>query len=301
MTPSLSTTDALAFVEYRIPRSGHTLYARDYPGAEPAFVLMHGFPDNLRIYDRLAPLLAGAGRRVLAFDFLGYGESDKPADYPYSAENMEGDLDAVVTALGPLQVIPVAHDASGPTAINWALDHQERVAALALLNTYYDAAPTLRFPELIRLFADPAYRELATAFIDDPVQFVWLLAFQSRQFLRDAPPRLQKRMQQEFVPIVREQFGATPSAAVAFMSLTRELYSAIEANTCRVPELLGFRPPVGLIWGAGDAYLNTGVATHLGRLFPKSRVTTLGLGHWPQIDGPEEVATSLHELSGAAS
>jgi short-subunit dehydrogenase len=33
---------------------------------------MHGFPDNLRIYAALAPLLAGAGRRVVAFDCLGY-------------------------------------------------------------------------------------------------------------------------------------------------------------------------------------------------------------------------------------
>lgn len=301
MTTSLSTTDAMAFVEYRIPRNGHTLFARDYLGADPAFVLMHGFPDNLRIYERLASLLAGAGCRVIAFDFLGYGESDKPTDYPYSAQNMEVDLDAVVTALGPVRVIPVAHDASGPTAINWSLDHQDRVAALALLNTYYDAAPTLRFPELISLFADPAYRELAAAFIDDPTQFAWLLAFQSRQFLRYASPALREMMQKEFVPIVRAQFGATPNAALAFMALTRELHSAIDINTRRIPELSGFRPPVGLIWGAGDSYLNTGVAKHLGSLFPNSRLTTLELGHWPQIDGPEEVATSLLELSGAAS
>src|SRR5262245_8959588 len=144
MTTPRPTTDPPEYVERRVPRDAHALYARDYPGDGPAFVLMHGFPDNLRIYDALAPLLARADRRVVAFDFLGYGASDKPADYHYTAEGMEGDLDAVVAALGLGPVVPVAHDASGPTAINWALAHQAQVAALALLNTYYDAAPTLR-------------------------------------------------------------------------------------------------------------------------------------------------------------
>ncbi|MBI4793130.1 MAG: alpha/beta hydrolase, partial [Deltaproteobacteria bacterium] len=45
---------------------------------------MHGFPDNLHLYDRLVPHLTPA-RRVVTFDFLGWGGSDKPAGYPYTA------------------------------------------------------------------------------------------------------------------------------------------------------------------------------------------------------------------------
>jgi pimeloyl-ACP methyl ester carboxylesterase len=36
-------------------RGGHRIYVCDYPGEEPAVVLMHGFPDNLHLYDRLVP------------------------------------------------------------------------------------------------------------------------------------------------------------------------------------------------------------------------------------------------------
>src|SRR5271170_1452588 len=68
------------FIERRIPRGQGTIYARDYEGGGPTFVLMHGFPDNLQIYDRLVPYLVAAGRRVVTLDFLGYGASDKPAD-----------------------------------------------------------------------------------------------------------------------------------------------------------------------------------------------------------------------------
>jgi haloalkane dehalogenase len=292
------TTAAPAYAELRIRRDAHALHARDYPGEGPAFVLMHGFPDNLGIYDSLAPLLAQAGRRVVAFDFLGYGGSDKPADYLYAAKGMEGDLYALVSALDLGALIPVAHDASGPTAINWALDHQQQVAALALLNTYYDAAPTLRFPEFISLFADPAYEDLAAAFLGDPAQFRWLLGFQARQFLHDAPAPLREQAQIALVPLIQEQFAASPSAAPAFAGLTRDLRATVDANTRRAPSLSAFHRPVRLIWGAGDPYLNRGVAEHLKGLFPTSELILLPFGHWPQIDGPERVAEALLSLPG---
>src|SRR4051812_6560370 len=103
---------------------------------------MHGFPDNLHLYDRLVPCLSPP-RRVVRLDFLGWGSSDKPSGYPYTTDNQVGDLDAVITQLGLGQVVLVAHDASGPPAIDWALVHPERVAGLVLLNTYYCEMPTL--------------------------------------------------------------------------------------------------------------------------------------------------------------
>jgi pimeloyl-ACP methyl ester carboxylesterase len=51
---------------------------------------MHGFPDNVHLYDRLSPYLSPP-RRVVLFDFLGWGSSDKPSGYPYTADNQVGD------------------------------------------------------------------------------------------------------------------------------------------------------------------------------------------------------------------
>ena len=45
------------FVEPIVRIDDHRLYVRDYPGSEPAIILMHGFPDNLHLYDRLIPEL----------------------------------------------------------------------------------------------------------------------------------------------------------------------------------------------------------------------------------------------------
>ena len=160
-----------AFTEHRVPREHGSVYARDYDGTGPAFVLMHGFPDNLRIYDDLITHLTKAGRRVVAFDFLGFGASDKPAGASYSFEQQLGDLSAVVQALGLGQVVLVAHDSSGIAAINFAVEHPYKVASLCILNSAYDDSPLNVWPEMIVLFADPALKALALAIAQSPAQF----------------------------------------------------------------------------------------------------------------------------------
>jgi alpha/beta hydrolase fold len=137
-TPDRSVTflpeGTMVYQETFVQRDQHRIYVRDHRGAEPTIVVMHGFPDNLHLYDRLLPHLSPP-RRVVAFDFLGWGNSDKPPGYPYTTDNQVGDLDAVLTQLKLGPVVLVAHDASGPPAIDWALAHPERVEGLVLLNT----------------------------------------------------------------------------------------------------------------------------------------------------------------------
>ena len=62
-------------IEYSLSHEGGSLHVLDYPGEEPAIVLMHGFPDDHRVYDKLLPLLTP--RRAVTFDWLGYGRSDR--------------------------------------------------------------------------------------------------------------------------------------------------------------------------------------------------------------------------------
>jgi pimeloyl-ACP methyl ester carboxylesterase len=63
---------------------------------------MHGFPDNLRVYDELIPYLIAGGRRVVTFDFLGFGASDKPVGATYTFKLQLGDMEAVVDALSSI-------------------------------------------------------------------------------------------------------------------------------------------------------------------------------------------------------
>jgi pimeloyl-ACP methyl ester carboxylesterase len=189
---------------------------------------MHGFPDNLHLYDRLIPHLSPP-RRVIAFDFLGWGASDKPSGYPYTAANQTGDLDAVITHLRLQYVTLVAHDASGPPGIDWALDHPDRIARLVLLNTYYCDMPTLRPPEAIWLFSTPVVRNVArpASQMFGNLIFRRMYQWQVGRFFRDAEVR------NEFVPLLYQQFDATPSARPAFFRLNDDLLHAIQSGTER--------------------------------------------------------------------
>jgi haloalkane dehalogenase len=277
-----SAHDIRPFTEVWAQRGEHRIRVRDYPGADPALVLMHGFPDNLHLYERLLPHL-DASRRVVTFDFLGWGGSDKPAGYPYTAHHQTGDIDAVITGLALERVVLVAHDSSGPPAIDWALTHPDHVAALVLLNTYYGWMPRLRPPEAIILYSTPVIRNLAHLVmrrfdrLDER-----LYAWQVGRFIRDDAVR------REVVPALYEQF---PAARPAFWRLNADLPRTVLSRRRQRRRLAAFPAPVRIIFGAADPYLNTSVAQTFHRLFPGSELHLLpGARHYVQVDEPEQVA-----------
>jgi pimeloyl-ACP methyl ester carboxylesterase len=279
----------MSFTEQFVQRGRHRIYVREYAGEEPAIILMHGFPDNLHLYDRLLPYLSPA-RRVVTFDFLGWGASDKPPDYPYTAKNQEGDLDAVIQQRELGQVVLVAHDASGPPAIDWALHHPEQVAALVLLNTYYCAMPTLRPPEAIFLFSTPFIRSVARPIsrMFNHLIFRRMYWWQVGRFFRDAEIRNQ------FVPLLYQQFDATPSTRPAFFRLNEDLLPTIRSRSQTAFKLKEFRRPVRIVFGGADPYLNRGVAQKFHELFPGSDLFVLpGARHFVQMDEPEQVASLI--------
>ena len=209
---------------------GGRLNVRDFPGVESALVVMHGFPDDSRIYDRLAPLLAP--RRVLAVDWLGYGCSERAEPGPFDGAQHQRQLRAVLDSLEPGRVGLVAHDASGPDAIDFALGEPDRVGHLMLLNTYYGHAPALRLPEMIRLLADPGLAPLADAMMHDPNQRLWLLAHTSQQFGLDAADQRGVGT----ASIVPQFFGdkAQADALVAVRAWTAALFPALDQQDARI-------------------------------------------------------------------
>jgi pimeloyl-ACP methyl ester carboxylesterase len=284
----------MQYDEPTVRREDHRLYVRDYPGSEPAIILMHGFPDNLHLYDRVVPLLA-EGRRVVTFDFLGWGRSDKSAGYAYTASNQTGDLDAVIGHLQLDSVVLVAHDASGPPAIDWALDHPERVSALVLLNTYYGGMSGLRPPEAIWLFSTPIVCRVAgpVSMWFGGLLFRRLYRWQVSRFFRDAEARAR------FVPLLYEQFAVSPSTHQAFFGLNRDLPSTLTSRRAEIPALRSFSRPVRIVFGAADPYLNRRVARRFHELLPTSKLLLLpGARHYVQIDEPQQVARPILALPG---
>ncbi|WP_043448447.1 alpha/beta fold hydrolase [Halotalea alkalilenta] len=133
-------------------------------GSGPALLLLHGHPQNHRIWHRVSAALAERFTVVLT-DLRGYGASSKPPGTPdhanYSKRAMARDQHEVMQRLGFARYSICAHDRGARVAHRLALDHPQAVERMMLL----DIAPTLAMYEATD-------RAFATAY------FHWFLLIQ---------------------------------------------------------------------------------------------------------------------------
>jgi haloacetate dehalogenase len=123
-----------------LPTARGTIHAR-IGGSGPPLLLLHGYPQTHLMWHAAAPLLAERFT-VVATDLSGYGSSFRPAPEPdhspHSKRAMAHDQVQAMAALGHERFSVAGHDRGGRVAYRMALDHSERVAALAVL----DIVPT---------------------------------------------------------------------------------------------------------------------------------------------------------------
>jgi haloacetate dehalogenase len=133
------------FADERIRAGEVTLHVRR-GGSGPPLLLLHGYPQTVAMWHRIAEPLSRRFTLVLA-DLRGYGDSDKPpstADHaPYSKRAMAHDGLSLMRALGFERFAVVGHDRGGRVGHRLALDAPEAVTRLAVL----DIAPTLEMYE----------------------------------------------------------------------------------------------------------------------------------------------------------
>jgi haloalkane dehalogenase len=275
--------------EFRVGTPQGSVYVEETPGDDPAIVMMHGFPDDHRIYDKLVPPLSP--KRAVVLDWLGYGRSDRPGDARFGSEDHAAQLGAVLDRLDIATAVLVAHDAAGPDAVAYAVGHPDRVAALTLLNTYFGHQPSLQFPEMIRLLADPNFKPLADAMVDDENQRLWLL-LQTAARLGLAPEETEGVGVKAVLP---QFFGDPdqPDALAAIRSWTAALFGSLDSQDAMIAAgaLSDLQMPVTLIFGGRDRCLSADLGAELSSLFRTSSIHVLDdASHWPQWDEPHAVA-----------
>jgi class 3 adenylate cyclase/pimeloyl-ACP methyl ester carboxylesterase len=113
-------------------------------------------PTLVRVRDRLSRF-----SRNIWMDFRGFGNSERDLDAPDSMadEVMDGQINAVLNAVGSGRVAIVACGAAGPGAIRYAAAHCERVRALILVNAFAsyvrdDDCPWGLPPAVVQQFVD---------------------------------------------------------------------------------------------------------------------------------------------------
>jgi pimeloyl-ACP methyl ester carboxylesterase len=268
------------------------VFAVEIPGDDPPIVLMHGFPDDHRIYDHLIPHLSP--RRGVAFDFVGYGRSDRPERTTFSSRAHGDQITAVLDTLHANRAVLVGQDASGPDAVSYAVAHPQRIAHLVLLNTVFGNQPSLIMPEMTRLFSDPQLKTLADDMVGDPNQLLWLLQRWGAQFQLDAddPSGI---IQHSILP---QFYGDEhqPDAISSIRAWCAGLREALneQDELANRGALADLRVPVSIIWGTNDRDLNPSLANEIAALFDKPSLHLLpDAGHYPQHDQPEQVAQLL--------
>jgi haloacetate dehalogenase len=136
-------TDPVPFdrFERALVDTGESTIAIRRGGEGPPVLLLHGFPETQLMWHRVAPALAERFSVVCA-DLRGYGSSGTPpsaADHaPYAKRAMAADMVRVMEHLGVARFSVVGHDRGGRVAYRLALDHEDRIERLALL----DIVPT---------------------------------------------------------------------------------------------------------------------------------------------------------------
>jgi haloalkane dehalogenase len=274
-----------AAVPFTVDFKGHAIRGIDIPGEGPAVMLLHGFPDNLHLYDKVYPLLAGK-RRVIAFDFLGWGTSDKPlpGEFEYTMAANQAQIKAVLTALNPGPVTLVLHDASGIPGLDLAIDEPAFVNRVVLLNTFYGLGPTQTPPTAINIYANPALQAVENALNNDPAAFEAIYRYQIGLFLSGADKK-------EDVNRLWSQF---PETLPAFTALNDVLFSEVAAHTRGFARLGSLQMPVLIVFGALDVNLTVGVAKDLAARIPGSDLVIVDTAnHFIQLDAPDVVAEQI--------
>ncbi len=262
-------------------------------GSGPPLLLLHGFPQTMAMWHRVAPLLTDHFTVVCA-DLRGYGDSGRPESGPdhagYSKRAMAEDQVEVMSALGFDQFAVAGHDRGARVTRRMCLDHPERITAAAVL----DIVPTAK------AFATTD-QALATAY------YHWFFLIQpdglpERMIGHDARWWLNETLRRwaapgfEFDPAARAAYevafddAATIHAqcedyrAAATIDLVHDAEDAGSRIACPLMVLWGERGAMHRIYDVLGTWMDEGVDV---------RGRALDCGHFLAEEAPEATAREL--------
>jgi pimeloyl-ACP methyl ester carboxylesterase len=255
-------------------------------GSGPCLTLLHAFPtsswDWARVAERLEPSF-----RVLTFDFLGFGDSDKPRSHEYSIGEQADLTEALWRRLGIAETGLVGHDYGATVAQELLARADEgtletRLKGVVLLNAglYVELARPLLIQ---RLLAAPLVGRLLAHAVTERAFNRSL----SSVFSGEHQPTAAEIHEQWRLVRRRGGVAATPK----LLHYMRER----QANANRWEAALEqTEVPLRLVWGMADPRSGAHIAEHARQRVPGLGVVALDdVGHYPQLEAPDQVATAI--------
>jgi pimeloyl-ACP methyl ester carboxylesterase len=232
--------------------AGHRVhYDAEGRAGGPVVVLVHGLGGSAEDWRNLAPLLSKAGFRVYMPDLIGYGRSEKPADFSYSVRDEAEAVVGFLDALGLKQV-----DLGGLSMGGWIVQvvasaHSERVQRLIL----FDSVGIYEKPTWdTRLFTPDTSAELD----------------QLEALLMPHPPQIPGF-------IARDILHVSKGNAWVIHRALDSMLTGHDTTDNLLPEL---KMPVLIVWGAEDHITPLSQGQKMHRLVPQSQLEVIpGCGH----------------------
>ena len=271
---------------------GRRIHCFHQPGEGPLLLLLHGFPTCSYDWRDLIGLLPG--RALLAFDFLGFGLSDKPREHEYTLAWQADLAEELVARHGGGAVFIVAHDMGTSVATELlARDIEGRLGmdlAGALLfngSMIIERASLTLGQKLLRSRAGPALARLSSGrFFRQQLGSVFSAAH----------------------PMSAEE-GEDQWALMRFKGGNRIGHKLITYTFERVTHaerwhgaIRDWPGALTFAWGLEDPVATTHVLAGLRELRPAAPVIELpDLGHYPQVEDPTAIHSALTEALNRAN
>lgn len=262
-------------------------------GKGPWLTLIHGFPTNSWDWDGLSTELE-QDYSMLMFDLLGYGQSEKPKDHTYSIAEHADIAEALWKQLGIEKTAVLGHDV-GTIVVQELLARQSErkpgapalTSAVFLNGGVYSAhyQPVL----ITRLMQKPVIGP-AIAKLMNKDRFGQSLA---KVFAKDRP------LQQQELDAYWEAMSADGGVRLIpkllhYIPEKKQYRDRWEGALNRSPV------PLRFIWGMDDPATGRVIMQDIEQLQPKETIVKLeGVGHFPQLEKPKDVAEVLRKLKGA--
>lgn len=249
-------------------------------GRGPAVALLPGFSAAGTSFDRIPALLAD-DFTVIAVDNRGAGRSDAPRG-PYDIRAMAEETAAALRLLGHRRAVVVGHSMGGFIALTLALERPDLTAGAVLVST----APFGRGDEVAGSARARAALAHTGGSAEEIVRGIVDAGIGGR--LRcDAPSEVER-----FFALLLERPGRGRGVAGQ--------RAAVEAFDMR-DRLGDVGCPCAVVHGEEDELVPMAWAKMLAAGIPDARLVRLpGVGHFPQVEAPEDLAEEIRGLAHRA-
>ena len=271
---------------------GHDIHTFYRDGEGPLLVLLHGFPTSS--FDWREFLKVDTKRSVLAFDFLGFGLSDKPRDHSYTLSWQADLTEELVLRYGNARpVYVVAHDMGTSVAtellardlageLNFKLDGMLLSNGSILTER---ANPTLGQKILKGPLGSVATRLMSESFF----------SHQFRSIFSDEHPVTDQGVADNWALLVNNDGNRLGHKLVSYMT-ERVIYADRWHGA-----ITNWQGDLRLAWGMQDPVAVPEVLEGLLELHPNLPATRWDdLGHYPQIEDPARFAAVVDECMAAS-